>query len=77
VARVVVRSPESVQLDAVNDQTFPDILDGLNTRLAHARQLYGPELSLPLVVNGLREKLDELRRLYGFEFVEGIRDGII
>jgi hypothetical protein len=35
------------------DQSLPDTLDGLNTRLGHARILYGPERSIPEVVNGL------------------------
>jgi hypothetical protein len=43
-----------------HDQELPDILDGLNTRLAAARQLYGPGRSIPMVVNGICAKLDRL-----------------
>jgi hypothetical protein len=48
-----------------HDQSLKTILDGLNTRLARARELYGPGLPLPMVVSGLCDQLDELRRLYG------------
>jgi hypothetical protein len=36
------------QLDELygRDQSLPDILDGLSSRLARARQLYGPGRSL-------------------------------
>jgi hypothetical protein len=55
----------------------PDILDGLNTRLGQARQLYGPGRSLPQVVSGLYAKLDRLRQLYGSDSIEEIVDDVI
>lgn len=60
-----------------SDQPMPEILDGLNTRLAYARQLYGPGRSLPQVVNGLYAKLDKLRQLYGSESIEEVVDDVI
>jgi hypothetical protein len=53
------------------------IIQGLNTRLARARQLYGPGRSLPFVVSGLYDKLDELCRLYGSESAEAVLDDVI
>jgi hypothetical protein len=78
---IIVGPEVSAGLDQLHalygrDQSLPHILDGLNTRLARARELYGPGRSLPLVVNGLYEKLDELRQLYGSESIEEILDGI-
>jgi hypothetical protein len=57
------------------DQPLIQIVQGLNTRLANARQIYGPKRSLSEVVDGLL--LNQLRQLYGLDQVEELLDGII
>jgi hypothetical protein len=82
-APIIVEPDISARLDQLHglygrDQTIPDILDGLNTRLVRARQLYGGDRSIPAIVNGLYEKLEQLRLLYGLDqTIEEILDGII
>jgi hypothetical protein len=73
-------SAKLIQLHGLygTDQSLPEILDGLNTRLGLARQLYGPTRSIPEVVGGLFAKLDRLRQLYGpNQIIEQILDAII
>jgi hypothetical protein len=63
-------------------QSLANILDRLNTRLMRAREMYGPERSMPQVVTGIYDKLDNVRRLYstiyGYDMsIEEILDVII
>jgi predicted CopG family antitoxin len=47
------------------------------TRLAIARQVYGPPLSIAQIVSGIYEHLDELQKLYGGESIQEVLAGII